>query len=182
MLTAEQLIAHFDLKPLPVEGGYFKQTYRAEETIPADALPARYRSGKAFGTAIYYLLTSEPESFSAMHRLPSEEVYHFYLGDPVEMLLLYPDGQGEHVVLGQDVLGGQHVQFVVPRGVWQGSRLVPGGRCALLGTTMAPGFDAHDYVGGDRNELIRRYPDQAGLIRALTRPDSALHMGEGAGS
>ncbi len=179
MLTAEQLIEHFDLKPLPVEGGYFKQTYRANETIPTEALPARYRSDKVFGTAIYFLLTSDPESFSAMHILPSEEIYHFYLGDPVEMLLLYPDSRSERVVLGQDILNRQHVQFVVPRGVWQGSRLIPGGRCALLGTTMAPGFGHQDYVGGERDELIRRYPDRAEFIKELTRPGSPLHMDEG---
>lgn len=182
MLTAAQLIRHFDLKPLPVEGGYFRQTYRAPETIAVQALPARYRSDKAFGSAIYYLLTSDPESFSALHTLPTEEIFHFYLGDPVEMLLLYPDGRSERVSLGQDILNGQQVQFVVPRGVWQGSRLIPGGRFALLGTTMAPGFESSDYIGGDRDELIRRYPDRAQLIRELTRPGSALQMHAGAES
>ena len=170
MLTAQQLIEHLGLKPLPVEGGYFRQTYRSDETFAAGALPARYRSAKTFSTAIYYLLTAEPESFSAMHTLPTEEIFHFYLGDAVEMLLLYPDGGSERVVLGQDLLAGQRVQFVVPRGVWQGSRVVSGGRFALLGTTLAPGFDDTDYVGGDREELIRRYPAHATLIRQLTRP------------
>jgi hypothetical protein len=96
-------------------------------------------------------------------------VYHFYLGDPVELLLLFPDGAGRRVVLGPDILHGQQVQFVAPRGVWQGSRLLPGGRFALLGTTMAPGFDPTDYEGGRRHELLARYPDHAALIRALTR-------------
>ncbi|MFQ5776908.1 MAG: cupin domain-containing protein [Terriglobia bacterium] len=176
MLTPEQLIKHLDLKPLPVEGGYFRQTCRAEEMVPAEALPARYRSAKAFSTAIYYLLTSDPDSFSALHTLPTAEVYHFYLGDPVEMLLLHPDHRSERVVLGQDVLNGQYVQFIVPRGVWQGSRLIPGGRYALLGTTMAPGFDAQDYAGGDRDVLIRGYPEHGELIGALTRSGSALRL------
>lgn len=179
MITAEQLIKHLDLRPLPVEGGYFKQTYRADETLSRAALPARYRADKTFSSAIYYLLTSDPDSFSALHTLPTEEIFHFYLGDPVEMLLLYPEGRSERIVLGQDVLHGQHVQFVVPRGVWQGSRLIPGGRWALLGTTMAPGFDTGDYVGGDRDTLIRRDPNQAELIRKLTRQGSALQMGSG---
>lgn len=176
MLSAEQLIQHLGLKPLPVEGGYFRETYRSEETIRKEALPARYRFEKAFGTAIYYLLTSAPDSFSALHGLPSEEIYHFYLGDPVEMLLLHPDGRSERVVLGPDVLAGQRVQLVVPRGVWQGSRLVSGGRWALLGTTMAPGFDSGDYVGGEREELLRRYPEQSELIRQLTPPGSPVRM------
>lgn len=169
MLTAKKLIEQLGLEPLPVEGGLFRQTYCAQEKIPRSALPDRYRGDKAFSTAIYYLLTSEPDSFSALHKLPTDEVYHFYLGDPVEMLLLFPAGRSERVVLGPDVLAGQQVQFVVPRGVWQGSRLLPGGRFALLGTTMAPGFDETDYVGGERQELLRRYPEQAELIRALIR-------------
>lgn len=169
MLTPERLIEHFDLMPLPIEGGYFRQTYRTEETVPRAALPARYAGDKTFCTAIYYLLTSSPDSFSALHRLPTDEIYHFYLGDPVEMLLLHPAGRSQQVILGPDVLNGQQVQFVVPRGVWQGSRLVAGGRFALLGTTMAPGYDDADYVGGDRAELIHLYPEQAALIRALTR-------------
>jgi hypothetical protein len=169
MLTAKKLIEHLRLEPLLVEGGLFRQTYSAEERIPRSALPGRYRGDKAFSTAIYYLLTSDADSFSALHQLPTDEVYHFYLGDPVEMLLLHPDGTSRRVVLGQEILHGQQVQFVVPRGVWQGSRLIPGGRFALLGTTMAPGFDETDYVGGDRQQLVARYPDQGELIRALTR-------------
>ena len=174
MLTVEQVIDHFDLKPLPVEGGIFRQTYLAEEVISKEALPSRYQWDKAFGTAILYLLTSDQDSFSALHVLPTDEIYHFYLGDPVEMLLLYPDGRSGRVILGQDILGGQHVQFVVPRSVWQGSHLLPGGRFALLGTTMAPGFDVQDYVGGERDALILRHPDQADLIRKLTREDTII--------
>jgi len=174
MLTAEQLIEGLGLVPLPLEGGYFRQTYRAEETIPQHALPKRYGSAKVLSTAIYYLLTED--TFSALHMLPTEEVYHFYLGDPVELLLLHPDGRGERIVLGPDVLGGQRVQLVVGRGVWQGSRLVPGGRFALMGTTMAPGFDPSDFVGAGREALLRQYPADAELIRALTRPGAPQRM------
>ncbi len=169
MLTAERLIELLGLAPLPVEGGHFRQTYVSDEAIAASALPARYGRDKTFGTAIYYLLTDEADSFSALHRLPTEEIYHFYLGAPVEMLLLHPGGASESVVLGQDILAGQRVQSVVPRGVWQGSRLRSGGRFALLGTTMAPAFDVADYEGGRRGDLIRLYPLQAERIRALTR-------------
>lgn len=176
MLTAEKLIERLGLERLPVEGGYFRQTYLAEETIPRDALPKRYPADKPFSTAIYYLLTSDLDSFSALHKLPTEEIYHFYLGDPVELLLLFPDGRSERVILGPDVLNGQQVQYVAPREVWQGSRLVPGGRFALLGTTMAPGFTESDYQGGDRDELQRRYPEKADLIEKLTRPGAALRM------
>jgi predicted cupin superfamily sugar epimerase len=163
------LIEHFGLQELPVEGGIFAQTYLSAERLPPDTLPERYGVEKPFGTAILYLLTSDANSFSAMHKLPTDEVYHFYLGDPLEMLQLYPDGHSEHVILGQDLLAGQRVQHVVPRGVWQGSHLLPGGEYALIGTTMAPGFTPDDYLGGTREELIEAYPHEAELITALTR-------------
>jgi uncharacterized protein len=168
-ITAEQIIRHFDLRPLVGEGGMFRQTYLAPEQIPHDALPPRYTHAKPLGTAIYYLLTDAPDSFSEMHTLPTDEVYHFYGGDPIDMLLLHPDGHGERVRLGSDFMNGQHVQFVVPRGVWRGARLAPGGRWALMGTTMAPGYTDSDYVGGERAELLSRYPGFASDIKRLTR-------------
>jgi hypothetical protein len=169
MLTAEELIRRLGLEPLPVEGGWFRQTYLSAEEIPAGALPARYAAAKPFGTAIYFLLTAEPDCFSALHRLPTDEIYHFYLGDPVELLALHPGGRSERVVLGQEIERGQQVQFTVPRGAWQGSRLLPGGSFALMGTTMAPGFTPPDFALGRREELLREFPQEAELIRALTR-------------
>ena len=168
-IEVEQIIRHFNLKPLPGEGGLFVQAYRASESISKGALPARYPASKTFCTSIFYLLTSDLDSFSALHKLPTDEIYHFYLGDPVEMLILHPAGRGERVILGPNFLDGQHVQIVVPRGVWQGSHLIPGGRFALLGTTMAPGYDDTDYTGGRREELAAQYPEHAELIRQLTR-------------
>ena len=98
MLTPERLIDLLDLAPLPVEGGHFRQTYRAGDVVGGAGLPARYTHAKAFGSAIYYLL--HDGHMSAMHRLPTDEIYHFYLGDPVEMLLLHPDGSWETPILG----------------------------------------------------------------------------------
>jgi predicted cupin superfamily sugar epimerase len=155
MTPAEQLIAALGLRPLPLEGGWYRETYRSALDLPAAALAPRYAAGKSAGTAIYYLLT--PDTFSALHRLPTDEVFHFYLGDPVEMLQLGPEG-GRLFTLGPDVLGGQCVQAVVPAGTWQGSRLRPGGAFALMGTTMAPGFDFADYEPGDRARLAAEYP------------------------
>lgn len=167
-LIADQIVALLGLVPLPGEGGLFRQTYRAAETIPAVALPARYGSPRRFATAIYYLLTDDPDSFSALHRLKTDEVYHFYLGDPVEMLQLWPDGSIKTIALGNDLGAGQHVQCIVPAGVWQGSRLCPGGQFALLGATVAPGFDYADYEGGERASLLVDFPDAAAWIRKLT--------------
>jgi len=166
-MDIEKLKRLLDLKPLPDEGGFYAEPYRSGESLAGTCLPKRYAGDRCFGTAIYFLLTVE--TFSALHRLASDEIYHFYLGDLVEMLLLYPGRRGERIVLGPDVLGGQHVQFVVPRGVWQGSRLVYGGSFALMGTTMAPGFDFADWTEGNRDALVRVYPEHAELIRALTR-------------
>lgn len=169
MLTAKQIIELLGLEPLPVEGGHFRETWRSADEVPGHALPARYGRAKPAGTAIYYLLTDAVDSFSAIHRLPTDEVYHFYLGDPVELVMLHPGGRAETVRLGSNLLAGQLVQHTVPRSVWQGSRLVPGGRVALLGTTMAPGFDFEDYEAGRRGDLVAQYPDAARLITALTR-------------
>ncbi|HTD54861.1 MAG TPA: cupin domain-containing protein, partial [Silvibacterium sp.] len=117
---------------------------------------------------IYYLL--EPGTFSEMHRLASDEIFHFYYGDPVEMLQLLPDGSGQTIVLGSDLSRGQHPQLIVPKDVWQGSRLLPGGNVALLGCTVSPGFDYADYETGSRADLTLSYPQYAELIEILTRP------------
>ncbi len=165
-LSAEDIIRLLKLEPLQMEGGYFCQTYRSTEEIPVSALPDRYKRPKLFGTAIYYLLT--PEMKSALHRLPTDEIFHFYLGDPVTMLQLHPDGSSQVVTLGSEIDKGQRVQVIVPRGSWQGSILIEGGKFALLGTTMAPGFDYDDYEAGDRQALMDKYPEHKDLIARLT--------------
>jgi uncharacterized protein len=167
MPTVEALCALLGLVPHPIEGGFFAETYRSADLLGGDALPAHYRGARAAGTAIYYLLT--PETFSAMHRLGSDEIFHFYLGDPVEMLQLAPDGSHRVVVIGPDLEAGQRPQVVVPRGVWQGARLRPGGRLALLGTTVAPGFDYADYETGARAALLASYSAARDIVTALTR-------------
>ena len=153
------------LKPHP-EGGFYAETYRAEGEIAAANLPG-YGGARCYATGIYYLLT--PDTFSQLHRVSSDEMFHFYLGDPVEMLELFPDGGAQHTVLGSDLMGGMTPQKLVRRGVWQGSRLVDGGRFALLGTTVAPGFEFADYQAGRRAELLALYPTVSDLIMELTR-------------
>jgi uncharacterized protein len=167
MLTAAQIREILKLRPLPTEGGYFAETYRSELAIPGAALPASFGGPRSLATAIFYLLT--PDAFSALHRLRADELYHFYLGDPVELLELRPDGTSEVVRLGQDVVAGAHLQHLVRAGVWQGSRLVAAGAWALLGTTMSPGFDVTDFELGDRRALTASHVARAALISALTR-------------
>jgi predicted cupin superfamily sugar epimerase len=167
MITADQIKALLNLKPHPAEGGYFVETYRSHEYIREEALPGRYKGARSYGTAIYYLLI--PETFSAIHRLQSDEIFHFYLGDPVEILQLQPDGTGQVHILGTDILNGMQPQVVVPRNVWQGSRLLQGGRLALIGTTVSPGFELMDYESGHRHQLVESYPKFRDLIIALTQ-------------
>lgn len=165
MLTADEIVTMLGLRPLPEEGGEYAQTWRSPDDAPG---PARYGAGRPVGTAIYYLL--RPDTFSAMHRLTTDEVFHFYLGDPVEQLQLAPDGSGRLVTIGPDLAAGMRPQIIVPGGYWQGARLAhpPRHDFALLGTTMAPGFDLADYETGDRAELTATYPAWSELINALT--------------
>lgn len=164
MISVEEVIKILKLQKHPKEGGYFAETYRSSEIIFDEKRGKRF-----FSTAIYYLL--KPDTFSEMHCLAVDEVYHFYLGDMVEMLHLYPDGTGKRLLLGNDLAKGIQPQVLVPSGVWQGSRLVPGGSFgfALMGTTVAPGFEYSDYRSGSREELIDGYPEFNELITLLTR-------------
>ncbi|MFJ2742438.1 cupin domain-containing protein [Streptomyces sp. NPDC087440] len=166
LAEAHRIAATLRLQPLPIEGGLFRQTWAGE---PDD-------TGRPSGTAILVLLTRAPDDFSALHRLPTDEVWHFYRGDPLELLLLAPDGTGRRLLLG----GSEGiVQYVVPAGTWMGARVAPGGAWSLFGTTMAPGFLPTDYEGGDAAELAKAYPEHADLVGQLCRPDAPLTMTEG---
>ena len=161
MFTLDQIKTILKLEPHPKEGGFFAETYRCATEVSTE------NGARALHTAIYYLLT--PDSFSEMHLLPGDEMFHFYMGDPVETLQLHPDGSSDIVTLGQDIAHSMKLQHVVRGGVWQGSRLKPGGRYALLGTTMSPGFAYEDYESGSASELIAQWPDRAAMLRELTR-------------
>lgn len=157
-MDAEHLIKRMGLLELPGEGGYYKETYRSEE---------KHEQGRCLSTAIYYLLTSKENS--KMHRLHSDEVFHFYFGDPVQMLLLYPSGESQILFLGSNMLSGQKPQVIVPKGTWQGSMVVEGDyKYALMGTTAAPGFEFEDFELAEREELVKIYPQYKGLIEDLT--------------
>jgi predicted cupin superfamily sugar epimerase len=160
-MTANEIKELLKLEPHPVEGGYFRRTYTSASTVDTA------RGSRAAGTAIYYLL--EPGTFSEMHVLASDELFHFYLGDPIEMIQLWPNGETRVVVLGPDLALGQHVQLLVPAEVWQGTRLLNDGKVALLGCSVVPGFDFADYTSGSYAELSAQWPSESERIRALTR-------------
>lgn len=165
-LSAQEVIDSLGLQPHPEEGGYFIETHRAEEMIEKTNLPERYDGDRCHSTAIYYLLT--PETYSHMHKLESDEIFHFYAGDPCEMVQLHPDGSGEVVVLGNDLAAGQRPQVRVPKSSWQGMRLLPGGTFGLMGCTVSPGFEFIDYAHGTRDELISQWPEFKDFIQRLT--------------
>jgi uncharacterized protein len=154
-MTRDEIIALLGLQPHPLEGGYFLETYRSGRLLPPASGPAGLSHSLA--TAIYYLITED--AISPLHRLRGDEIFHFYAGDPVEMLLLEPESRGRVVILGTDLARGMRPQVLVTGGVWQGSRLLPGGTYALLGTTMAPGYDEAEYEAGHAAPLIAAYPE-----------------------
>ncbi|HVA32754.1 MAG TPA: cupin domain-containing protein [Candidatus Baltobacteraceae bacterium] len=153
-VRAEAIIQALGLAPHP-EGGFFAETYRSQRAI----------DGRSIATAIYFLITAE--SPSRMHRVASDEIWHFYAGDPLEMLQL--DGSaGRLIAIGNDLGAEQQPQVLVPGGVWQGVRVRAGGAYALVGATVSPGFDFADFQLGDRDELSGAYPEWAQTIAALT--------------
>lgn len=168
-MTADEVKKVLGLMPHPREGGCYVRTYESGELIPPNAFAdGRYPSSRHTGTAIYYLL--EPDTFSEMHRLKSDEIFHFYAGDAVEMLQLADGGRGTVVRISNRLAEGERPQVVVPRGVWQGSRLVPGGAWALLGCSVSPGFEFEDYETATRDELCAAWPAFRQLLRELTHP------------
>ena len=168
MPTLEEIVRRFELSPLSGEGGLFRRTYASADVLNAKSYGERYgeNTKKEAGSAIMYMVT--PETWSHLHPLPTDEIYHFYLGDPVELFLISPDGEVKTVTLGQDILAGMEVQYVVPAGWIQGSCLKKGGEWALLGTTMAPAYTPDDYSEPDTAALLAAHPEYAEIIRKLS--------------
>ena len=161
------IITALGLQRLPGEGGYFRETYRSAIKMPISLEDGGKPVPRHLGTAIYYLIT--PREFSALHKLESDEVFHFYDGAPVEMLQISDGGAAKHIVLGRNILKGQQAQVTVPAGTWQGTRLIKGGNYALLGTTVFPAFEFSDFTLGSRRELTAKFPKLADLIARFTR-------------
>ena len=150
------------LHPHPREGGWFIRTYESNEMLSLE----RYPSLRRTGTAIYYLL--EPNTISPMHRLKSDELFHFYAGDSVELLQLREGQPGFISVIGNNLAAGERPQHIIPKGTWQGCRLREGGAWALMGCTVSPGFEYDDYEDGDEAELLGLWPEWAEMISSLT--------------
>jgi predicted cupin superfamily sugar epimerase len=169
ILSAQVVKDWFELQPNVQEGGFLTSVYTSTITVPNNLLKGfpHAKANRAICGAIYYFL--EAPGFSAMHRVTGDMLYHFYAGDPVQMLLLYEDGNSEVAIFGNNLALGRSPMKVIPGGTWLGSRLTPGGSWALMGVSMAPGFDPVDYAIGDRKQLIDQFPKQEQLITQLTR-------------
>ncbi len=164
--SAGELITLLNLSRHP-EGGWFRETYRSAEKVPADLLPARSGGERNICTAIYFML--ERGDFSALHRIKSDEIWHFYAGASLVIHIFTPRGTREAVKLGRDIAADDTFQAVVPAGCWFGAEVSGPGPYSLVGCTVAPGFDFADFEMGNREELLTRYPAQREIIQRLTR-------------
>lgn len=166
MNTATYWVEKLQLRKHP-EGGFFAETYRSEESVPQAGLPARFSGPRRFGTAILYLL--EESDFSAFHKIKSDEIWHFYNGDPLNIFYFDTNGNLKKIVLGNNPGNGEVFQAVVPTGCWFGSIPAAGSKYALVGCTVAPGFDFDDFEMAERAVLSEMYPQHREIIQALTR-------------
>lgn len=166
----QAILDHYQFQRLPVEGTFFKNTYCSEQKTP---------DGQPSGTAMIGLYSERPLSISCFHRLIYDEVWHVYGGDPFLIVLLHTDGSSEEILMGCDPLQGQNVQYVIPAHTWQAGYLVPGGRYALFGCTMAPGFSGSCFEAGIAEELIKQYPERKEDIMRLSINGKTSKMPEG---
>lgn len=169
---ARYWIDKLELQPHP-EGGWYRESYRSEEMISASALPERFGGSRCFGTAIYYLL--EGGQCSHLHRIKSDELWHFYDGDALSIHMFPDTGSYQRTVLGRHPQAGEYLQAVVPAGCWFGAELSSGSGFALVGCTVAPGFDLADFELANRQVLMGRYPDHRNIIMRLTRVSDDGH-------
>jgi uncharacterized protein len=163
---AQYWIEKLQLIPHP-EGGFYRQTFRSELTIERAGLPSSFPGSRAASTAIYFLLSGE--NFSAFHRLRSDEVWHFYAGAPLIVHVISERGNYLAITLGADLDSGQALQSVVPAGCWFASHVADWKSWALVGCTVAPGFEFEDFELAKRAELVQKYPQHRALIERLTR-------------
>lgn len=165
-MTAEQWIEHLGLIKHP-EGGHFKETYRSSETMAAPHLPPRFAQDHHFSTAIYYLLKAP--DFSAFHRIQQDEIWHFYQGIGLTVHVITADGEYHSLKLGSNPKLGQSLQHVVAAGDWFAATVDDPEGFALVGCTVAPGFEFADFELADATQLSGQYPQHQNLIKQLTR-------------
>ncbi|OGO16894.1 MAG: hypothetical protein A2Z14_01880 [Chloroflexi bacterium RBG_16_48_8] len=167
MMDARYWIEALGLERHP-EGGYYKQTYRSDEVIHRTGLPERFPGPRFLSTSIYFLLPGK--EVSHLHRIKSDELWHYHLGSSLSIHRFDPDGKHKILHLGQDAERGDAFQAVVPAGCWFGAVVNDPDSFCLVGCTVAPGFDFEDFELGSREELLKLYPQHHEMIELLTRP------------
>lgn len=165
-LTVKDYIKQLDLLPHP-EGGFYRETYRSVEVIPQNGLPQGFSSARNFATAIYFLI--ERNNFSALHKIKSDETWHFYAGNPLEVVEITEEGKLKKTLVGSNIGLGEVFQYTVRANTWFGSRVKVGGAFSLVGCTVSPGFDFNDFEMASREQLVTKYPDLESTIVQLTR-------------
>lgn len=160
----QNLVRQYNLLPHP-EGGFYKETFRSEESIPLNGLPTRFSEKRAFSTAIYFLLIKD--LFSAFHRIKSDECWHFYEGDSLHVHVIHLDGSYELIRLGRNREEWEVYQAIVPAGAWFASETK--GDYSFVGCTVSPGFDFQDFELAKASELKNQYPNHQELIERLCR-------------
>jgi len=160
------LIEQYRLQPHP-EGGFFAETYRSAGLIPEAALPTDFAGERHFSTAIVFLL--KENDFSALHRLRQDEIWHFYLGGALRLVMISPEGKFSEIILGRNGAAGDVVQAVVPAGYWFGATPIEGAAFSFVGCTVAPGFDFADFELAKRPEILAQFPDLETIILRFTR-------------
>ena len=170
---AALIIKRYGLQPHP-EGGFFTQTYRSPGIIPKAALPAEFSGERNFSSAIVFLLREN--DFSALHRLRQDEVWHFYSGGALRLIMISPEGKFSETILGRNGKAGDVVQAVVPAGYWFGAKPAEGAIFSFVGCTVAPGFDFADFELANRTDLLERFPELETIILSFTRLTSSLPL------
>ena len=165
-VSASKWIERLNLAPHP-EGGYYREIYRSNETIPAAALPARFGADRSCCTSIYYLL--ERGNFSAFHRMKQDEIWHLYSGGPLMLYRLNADKTCTTIRMACDLTDDSVPQAIVPGGCWFGAEPSGQAEFALVGCTVSPGFDFADFELARAESLVEEYPSCRALIHRLTR-------------
>lgn len=161
-----KIVKKLGLQPHP-EGGYFKETYRSTGSIPAVVLGTSFASERNYSTCIYFLLTSD--TFSAFHKINQDEIWHFYDGSTIELHSIAESGELSSVLIGKDFSKGEVPQYIVPAGEYFAAKVLGENSYALVGCTVAPGFDFADFHLAKRDALAKQFPQHKSLIENFTR-------------
>ena len=166
MQKVDQIVTALNLLPHP-EGGFYKEVYRSNGSIPKQVLPNYFNGDRNYATSIYFLLSGQ--NFSAFHKINQDETWHFYQGDAIKIHMIHPDRKYTTQLLGLDLAAGIEPQFTVPAHVWFAAQVMQPNGYSLLGCQVSPGFDFADFNLAKRDELSAEFPQHTHIIKTYTR-------------